>query len=920
MSDVTLHWSVSSAERLREIATAPPPEAAGIGAATRSFHRDLYLDTPDAVLRSRGASCRLRQATTGRATLTLTLSAPDDAATTRFDARVRADDVAGALAERNGVVRRLRGLVDPVRLGVRLELEVERIHREVVRGWLRRPVVRVHYDIVRIRRGESVRSLQQVTVHAAPGIGAADAIVEHFDAVLGLRRAEPVLHRAELLAKWMPRVHGEAVAPVTGDQAVAEPAGRLHPEVSFLESQARVLAMAEDPHVPLAERLRFVAIVAANLDEFFMVRVAGMKAATTETAEEAVGVWGDRAQQLTLVAAAVRRLQARHYAAARACVTSAAEVGVRLRRWSDLTAEARADLATLYREDIHPALTPLAMTMSPGHPFPRVPHLALSMAVMLEGRPGDGAHFAEVEIPAEVPRLIAVAADGAQRDYILVEEVIRAHLPRLYPDARIASAHCFRVTRGNLLAVDEAHGSDLLQSMADATRQRSRDTVVRIEMEESMPELLRDLVVAQVRLEAGAAHPLTHDDVHLVAGPLDLAVLGRLEIPNIEGMRYPPLHPVSPVPPAVSMVEAIAAADLLVHHPFESFADTVVRFLEEAAADPAVTTIRMTLYRLGDDSPIAEALRAAAAGGKQVYAFVELRARFEEERNVKWVRALERAGVHVVYGLVGLKTHAKAALIVRREGSRLQRYVHVGSGNYNARTGLLYTDLSLFTCDDGVATEVGELFNSLTGSSVPLERSDRACMIAPAGMLAALVEHIEREAAHARAGRPAAIRIKVNGLSDEEVVAALEAAAADGVRVELVVRGICTLRPRPAGEPGHVRVVAGTGRFLEHSRIYHFANGGEPRYFIGSADLRPRNLRRRVELLAPVTSKDGQRRLDELLSACLGDPAAWVLGPDGSYARPDASAPGVQELLLQAMRVADVPKAKWQHALNGGPR
>lgn len=913
------HWAVTSPERLQELAQAPVREAGRLGAPRRTLHRDLYLDTADALLRARGATCRLRLSTSGRATLMLALSAPQGDVT-RFDATARSCDVATALAEANGVTRRLRGIVDPARLLVRLELEVERYTRAITAGWLRRQHLRVHYDIVRVRRGETVRCIQQVTLHAPPASPEGDALAAHFEATLGLRRSEPTLHRAELLAKWMPHFSSGAEERPRPSEGLTVPTRRLHPEVSFLASQERVLAMAEDPRVPLAERLRFIAIVAANLDEFFMVRIAGMKAAASETTEEAVGAWGDREHQLGIVAAAARVLQSRHYTAARACVAAAESAGVRLRHWAELTADEREHLVRLYREEVHPALTPLAMTMSPGHPFPRVPHLTLSMAVVLQGHDGAETHFAEVEIPGALPRLLPASPDGAATDLIPLEEVIRANLDQLYPDARIVQAHCFRVTRASLLAIDEAHGSDLLQSMAEATQRRVRDAVVRIEMEGSMPELLRDLVVAQVRLDTSDALPLTADDIYFVDGLLDLGALGGIELPPAAALRYPPLHPVAPVRPETTMVEAIAAADLLVHHPFESFADTVVRFIEEAASDPSVTTIRMTLYRVGDDSPIADALRRAAANGKQVYAFVELRARFEEERNVKWVRALEKAGVHVVYGLVGLKTHAKAALVVRREAGRFRSYVHVGTGNYNARTGLAYTDLSLFTCDPGIAGDVGELFNSLTGSSVPLERGERGCLIAPAGMLVGLVELIEGEAAHARAGRPAAIRIKVNGLSDEEVVTALERAAADGVRVELVVRGICTLRTAPAGEPGRIRIVAGTGRFLEHSRIYHFANGGRPLYFIGSADLRPRNLRRRVELLAPVTADAGQRLLDGLLSRYIEDPSAWELGGDGTYVQRSAAAVGVQELLVGEVMMAHVPKAKWEHALNTSPR
>ncbi|MBA3890276.1 MAG: polyphosphate kinase 1 [Gemmatimonadaceae bacterium] len=913
------YWGVPTADQLRALAVLPIPAVAALEPPGRELHRDLYLDTPDAVLRARGVTCRLRISTTGRTSILLEIDDLDGGARS-FTTAARSDEALQAVGESNSVTRRLRAIVDPSRLVVRLELEVERLSRVIRGGWLRRPRVRVHYDVVRVRRGEMVRCLQQVTLHAPPESHDGDLIRGYFDGDAGLRPAEATVRRAELLVKWLPHIPaGPADDPSTDTGAVPDQA-MLHPEISFLASQARVLAMAEDPRVPLAERLRFIAIVAANLDEFFMVRVAGMKVATPEMAEEATGEWGDPGVQLRAVAVAVRSLQSRHGAAARACLAAAARWGVRLRRWDDLSEHERVDLTTLYREEIHPALTPLAMTMSPGHPFPRLPHLALSMAVMLKGSNGGGSHFAEVEIPDDLPRLVPLTSDDASFDVVPLEEVIRANLGRLYPDARIAEAHCFRVTRASVLAVDEAHGTDLLQAMDDATRLRAGDIPVRVEVDAAMGELLRELVRAQVRREAGDAMPLSADDVYSIDGLLDLRVVGGLRLPADPGLRYPPLHPVEPVPPATTMFDAIAAGELLVHHPFESFDATVVRFIREAASDPAVTTIRMTLYRVGDDSPIVDALRSAARKGKQVYAFVELRARFDEARNVKWVRALEKAGVHVVYGLVGLKTHAKAALVVRREGSRLRSYVHVGTGNYNARTGLAYTDLSLFTSDAEIVADIGDLFNSLTGSSDPLERRDRRCLIAPAGMLAGLIELIDREAAHARAGRPAAIRIKVNGLSDGELIAALERAAADGVRIDLVVRGICTLRPAPEGSLNRIRVVSNTGRFLEHSRVYYFGNGGAPLYFIGSADLRPRNIRRRVEVLAPVTSEAAQARLDRLLYAYVDDARGWELHHDGSYVQRSAEGPGVQDMLLGETSAAVVAKAKWEHALNGSPR
>jgi polyphosphate kinase len=477
-----------------------------------------------------------------------------------------------------------------------------------------------------------------------------------------------------------------------------------------------------------------------------------------------------------------------------------------------------------------------------------------------------------------------------------LEEVIRDNLDTLYPNSVVYQAYFFRVTRAGDLQVDEQHADDLLEAVDAATRRRPENAVVRVEVERAMPAVLRDLVLDELRREPGAdALSLGIDDVYEVDGPLDLRCVDDLALPKDAALHFPPFTPAEPVRPEVPVVDAVRPRDLLVHHPFESFAGTVVRFLQEAAVDPDVTTIKLTLYRAGDRSPVVEALSEAARRGKQTVAFVELRARFDEERNVAWVRALETAGVHVVYGLVGYKTHAKAALVVRREQDQLRRYAHVGTGNYNPRTGLHYTDLSLLTADEAITADVADLFNALTGSSAPPERLARGALVAPGQLLHALLEQIEREAAHARAGREARIRIKVNGLSDAEVVRALQRAAQDGVRVELAVRGICTLRPLAPT----IRVVAHVGRFLEHSRIYHFANGGDPRYYIGSADLRTRNLRRRVELLVPVRDAAARATLDRLLGLYLDDPTAWELTASGTYVRRTGGGLSAQEALMR---------------------
>lgn len=912
----TWRWEVRSREQLDRLAAAPLPDGVPVVARRRSFHRDVHLDTPDRALRARGIQCRLRCTSDGASSLALAFRDP----VARFTCRVASSEPLEALAERSPVRRRIAGLADPATLQPWVALEVERESLYAGRDWLRRPLVALHFDEVTVRRDEAARTFQQVSLHQVRGRSAVAARVAAHFAAFGLSPATPAVQRAELLLKWLPATGTGVAAPVTGTVSAESGAGDLaflDPELSFLESQHRVLSLAEAPDVPLGERLRFLGIVAANVDEFFMVRVAGLKASLPELTEESAAL-PDRVAQLEAIAAAAAVLQQRLQAAARACLAALAPHGVTIRRWQELDGSAAAALRERYRDEIHPALTPLAMTMSPGHPPPRLPDRAQSIAVVLRDRRGGAPHFAQVDVPDGLPRFLA-ASDRTPGAVVPLAEVIRANLDLLHPGDVIEHAWLVRVTRGSLVAIDDTATADLLEAVEAATQAGPPDPVVRVEMEAGMPAFVRQLLLEELAQERGQEHaPLEPRDVFEVDGPLDLGELDALPLPDDPALHYPSFAPALPVPRQVPMLDAIASGDLLVHHPYDSFADTVVRLLREAADDPAVVVIRMTLYRTGEQSPIVDALRRAARHGKQVYAFVELRARFDEARNVRWVRELEKAGVHVVYGLVGLKTHAKAALIVRREGERLRRYAHVGSGNYNARTGLAYTDLGLFTADPAIASDVADLFNAITGSSVPAIRPISGMLVAPSHMLGPLLAMIEQEAAHARAGLPAWIRIKVNGLSDPDVVRALHRAAAEGVTVDLVVRGICTLRP-PAGGRG-IRVVATVGRFLEHSRIYAFANGGAPRYFIGSADLRTRNLRRRVEILVPVRDAAGCARLARLLAQYVEDPRGWELQPDGSYRARGGRGACTQEALLGEAAAGDGANVNWQHGLSAATR
>jgi len=675
----------------------------------------------------------------------------------------------------------------------------------------------------------------------------------------------------------------------------------LNPELSLLAFQRRVLALAEDPTTPLLERLRFLGIVTSNLDELYMVRMAEMRRAAF-SADNAVH--DDDADgflpvsRLRAVEQELNAILAAQSACAAQCLRDAAVHGVHLLTWTDLTEPERDSLRTRYLEDIHRDLMPMAMTLSPGVPLPHLPHLGLFVAIVYHAEGSERLHLAEHELPRDVPRLLAVT--GRKGSVIAIEEVLRANVQLLYPNAVVDAAYLFRVTRGGDLHLQSDHAGDLLEAVESAAARRLHNPAVRIEVEGAMPMRVGALILNNLQRDAeGRQMEITVDAVQVVDGLLDLRCLQLLPLPQDPLLEYAPL--VSPRWPADggSMLASMSERDLLFHHPFDSFDDTVVRFFQEATSDAAVTRIDATLYRVGTPSPIVEALIAAARSGKRVFAMVELQARFDEEHNVQWARALERAGGVVMYGLPGLKVHAKLALVTRTEGTDAKRYAHIGTGNYNPRSGKQYTDLSLFSADTQLTAGVAELFALLAAGNTAQSELDGGVLAAPHQLLPGLLMRIEREADFARAGHAASITIKVNGLADREVVQSLYRASQAGVQIDLIVRGICTLHPEVVGLSDSIRVVSIVGRLLEHSRIYRFGNGGAPEYLIGSSDLRPRNLRRRVEVLVPVRQPEHRATLDAILERYLRDATAWELRGDGEYHQRASRAPSAQMLFAE---------------------
>jgi polyphosphate kinase len=650
----------------------------------------------------------------------------------------------------------------------------------------------------------------------------------------------------------------------------------INRELSWLDFNARVLHEAGDERNPLLERVKFLAIFSNNLDEFFQVRVAGLRAQTSARKVQTSPDGRNAQEQLAAIRPRVQGLveeQSQIFAHIRARL---AEAGVRFVDYGAVP-EWHERLRSRFVEEVFPVLTPLAV--DPGHPFPYISTLSLSIAVGLRD-PGTGdRRFARVKVPQILPRLMEIEP----RTYVLLDQVIMANLDLLFMGMEIVETHLFRVTRDADLAIEEDEADDLLLAIEEELRRRRFGDAVRLEVERSMPEATRQILLRGIGLDA--------DSCYEIAGMLDqtgLFSIAGLDLPELRDPAWTPVIPTRLIPPdedePADVFAAIRSGDILVHHPYESFVASVERFIEQAADDPDVLTIKQTLYRTSGDSPIVRNLIRAAERGKQVVVLVEIKARFDEEANIVWARKLEQAGAHVVYGLVGLKTHSKVCLVVRREGTILRRYVHIGTGNYNPKTARVYVDLGLLTVRPELGADVTDLFNVLTGLS--RQQAFRKLLVAPDSLRPRLLELIEREIGHAQAGRPAHLVFKVNAVVDVPTIETIYRASQAGVQIDLIVRGICSIQPGLPGISENIRVRSIVGEFLEHSRILGFLNGGEREWYIGSADLMDRNLERRVEAVTPVEDLAAQARLAEIVEVMLADDRrSWQLGSDGRWRR-----------------------------------
>jgi polyphosphate kinase len=632
-----------------------------------------------------------------------------------------------------------------------------------------------------------------------------------------------------------------------GLRSLEDPSLYFSRELSWLEFNDRVLEEGLDESTPLLERLRFISIYGTNLDEFFMIRVAAIKQQIEAEVHRRSEDGRTPSEHLLAISERLRVSLARQMHVLNETLLPEMErLGIRIVRVSDLDEELRAQLDRVFDERVFPVLTPLAVDA--GHPFPYISNLSLSLAVELEEVTAEGVqlHFARVKIPQTLARFVPVdSAPEGEQWFVLLEDLIAQHLHALFPGMQVRESYLFRVTRDADLDVQEDEADDLLAAIESELQRRRFGEAVRLEIERGMPEYIRDLLLDALALSVTDCY-----EVEGVMGLGDLLVLANL--PGRDALHFPPFTPAIPkrLVGATDLFAAIRDGDVLLHHPYESF-DPVVQFMRQAAVDPKVLAIKTTLYRTsGKDSPIVGALLDAAENGKQVAVLIELKARFDEENNIEWARRLERAGVHVVYGFAGLKTHAKVTLVVRQEDDGIRRYMHFGTGNYNEKTARFYTDLSLFTCRSELGTDASELFNALTGFSKVTDYED--LLVAPVNMRRELTALIDRETDHARAGRPAGIRAKLNAITDGELTRALYRASQAGVPIDLLVRGMCVVRPGVAGVSDRISVRSIVGRFLEHSRVFVFENGGDRTTLIGSADWMGRNLDRRVETIVPV--------------------------------------------------------------------
>ena len=662
-------------------------------------------------------------------------------------------------------------------------------------------------------------------------------------------------------------------------------------ELSWLKFDARVLNEAKDKSIPLLERLKFVSITSSNLDEFFMVRVASLKDMVHADYRKRDIAGMTASEQLDRINTATRKLvESQYNTYNRSLVPLMAANGIHIiEKYEELTAEQAAYVDRYFEEDVYPVLTPMAVDAS--RPFPLIRNKTLNIAALLSSKKDekhkDAVEFATVQVPGVLPRLVPIPADTLEnsgevegRTFILLEQIIEKNIDKLFLNYHVLCAHPYRVMRNADLPIDEDEAADLLKEIQKQLKKRQWGEVIRLEVEASVDKKLLRFLKDELKV--------AEEDIFQISGPIDLTFLMKMYgLSGCDSLRYEPYKPqrVPEIEPGEDIFEAIRGGDILLHHPYETF-DPVVDFIRQAASDPDVLAIKQTLYRVSGNSPIIASLAQAAENGKQVSVLVELKARFDEENNIVWAKKLEQAGCHVIYGLVGLKTHSKIALVVRREEDGIRRYVHLGTGNYNDSTAKLYTDCGIFTCNEAIGEDATAVFNMLSGYSEPLSWNE--LVLAPIWLRTRFMRLIARETKHAREGKPAKIVAKMNSLCDEGIIAALYEASAAGVGIELIVRGICCLKVGLPGISENIHVRSIVGNFLEHSRIFFFLNDGEEELYMGSADWMPRNLDRRVEILFPVLDDTLKEKVKHILDVELADNTkAHVLKPDGEYEKID---------------------------------
>ena len=670
---------------------------------------------------------------------------------------------------------------------------------------------------------------------------------------------------------------------------LTSPSLYINRELSMLEFQRRVLEEARDEENPLLERLKFLAIFGSNLDEFFMVRVSGIRkqieANVVKLSEDGL----TPREELAAIRKTAQELMHEAHQSFRKVLPKLEKEGIHIHDYSKLTKAQKERVDKYFKDVVYPVLTPLAL--DPGHPFPHISNLSLNLAIVIRDKKGNE-KFARLKVPDTLPRFIPIkrSSGGERKDgtipyhhyFVWLDQVIAANLNDLFPGLEVVAAYPFRIVRDADIEIQELEADDLLETMQASIRKRKFGSVVQVAIHDSMPQEMRDLLVENLEV--------THNDLYILPPPLGLVNLWYI-YNNVERydlkdkpyiQRIP--KPLRKLEPTNNLFDVIRNENIIFHHPYESFTP-VVDFLYAAARDPQVLAIKQTVYRVGSNSPVVEALLEAAERGKQVAVLMELKARFDEESNIGWARRLEDAGVHVVYGLVGLKTHCKVAMVVRKEGEGIRRYLHLATGNYNVGTSRVYEDLGMFTCDEDMGADATDLFNFLTGYST--KKSYKKLLVAPVNLREQMQKLIQREIEHAKAGNKARIIFKMNSLVDMEIIQLLYQASQAGVKVDLFIRGMCCLRPGIKGVSENIRVVSIVGRYLEHSRIYYFQNNGDDEVYMGSADLMPRNLNHRVEVVFPVENKSQVKFLrDKILGAYLKDNTrARILQPDGTYQR-----------------------------------